>query len=110
MEFLIEYGMFLARVATILIAIIIVVGVIASSGQKQKKVGKGGSIRVTRPNDHINDLREALRLSILDKDDLKALHKKEKKTSKAELKEQKESVKKQKTLTKTYLRRSDILF
>ena len=96
MEFLIEYGMFLARVATILIAIIIVVGVIASSGQKQKKIGKGGSIIVTALNDHINDLREALRLSILDKDDLKALHKKEKKKSKAELKEQKESVKKAK--------------
>ena len=80
MEFLIEYGMFLARVATILIAIIIVVSVIASSGQKQKKIGKDGLIKVTRLNDHINDLREALRLSILDKDDLKALHKEEKKT------------------------------
>ena len=96
MEFLIEYGMFLARVATILIAIIIIVGVIASSGQKQKKIGKSGSISATRINDHINDLREVLRLSILDKDDIKAVHKEEKKTSKAELKEKKESIKKAK--------------
>ena len=70
MEFLIEYGMFLARVVTVVIAIVIVIGVITSSGQKQKKAGKEGAVKVTRINDHIDELRDALRLSILDKDEL----------------------------------------
>ena len=93
MEFLIEYGMFLARVVTVVIAIVIVIGVITSSGQKQKKAGKEGAVKVTRINDHIDELRDALRLSILDKDELKALHKEEKKAAKAEIKEKKEAEK-----------------
>ena len=100
MEFLIEYGMFLARAVTIVVAIVIVVGVIASSGQKHKKVGKEGTVKVTRLNDHIDELREALRLSILDKEQLKLIHKEEKKAAKAEVKEKKELNKKDKSSEK----------
>ena len=68
LEYLIEYGIFLAKAATIVVAIVIVVGTVAAAGSKQKKLGKKGSLKVTRLNDHIDELRDTLRQSVLDKD------------------------------------------
>ena len=45
MEFLSEFGMFLAKAVTIVFAIIVVIGVAASSGQRGKKMGKRGAIK-----------------------------------------------------------------
>jgi len=89
MEFLFEYGMFLAKAVTIVIAIIIVVGVIAATGSKQKRTGKKGALKVTRLNDHFDEMRDVLRESLLDKDDLKQVHKEEKKQAKVEQKDKK---------------------
>ena len=96
MEYLIQYGMFFAKVATIVVAIIIVLGAIVSSGSRQKKADKKGSIRVTPLNDHFDEMRERLRESVLDKDQLKKIHKQEKKAAKAEHKRAREK-EKQKT-------------
>ena len=97
MEFLSEYGMFLAKAVTIVIAIIVVIGVAASSGQRGKKAGKRGAIKVTRLNEHFEELREALREAVLDKDSLKTVHKDEKKQAKSEQKELKAARKKDKS-------------
>ena len=97
MEFLSEYGMFLAKAVTIVIAIIVVIGVAASSGQRGKKAGKRGTIKVTRLNEHFEELREALREAVLDKDSLKTVHKDEKKQAKSEQKELKAARKKDKS-------------
>ncbi len=78
MEYLIQYGMFFAKVATIVVAIIIVLGAIVASGSRQKKIGRKGTIRVTPLNDHFDDMREILRHSVLDKNQLKKIHKQEK--------------------------------
>ena len=88
--------MFFAKVATIVVAIIIVLGAIVSSGSRQKKADKKGSIRVTPLNDHFDEMRERLRESVLDKDQLKKIHKQEKKAAKAEHKRAREK-EKQKT-------------
>ena len=96
MEYLIQYGMFFAKVATIVVAIIIVLGAIVSSGSRQKKADKKGSIRVTPLNDHFDEMRERLRESVLDKDQLKKIHKQEKKAAKEEHKRAREK-EKQKT-------------
>ncbi|NKB31660.1 MAG: protease SohB [Pseudomonadales bacterium] len=93
MEYLIDYGMFLAKAATIVIAIVIVVGAIAATGSKQKKSGKKGSLKITRLNDHLEEMRETLRKSVLDKDHLKVVHKEEKKQAKAEQKDRKAQIK-----------------
>ena len=95
MEYLIEYGMFLAKAGTIVVAVIIVLSVIAVTGQKNKKPGKKGSIKATRLNDHIEEMRDALREKVLDKDYLKLVYKKERKKSKAERKEKKQQLKKE---------------
>ena len=91
MEYLIQYGMFLAKVATVVIAIIIVIGAIAASGNKQKKSGKKGVIKVTPLNDHLDDMKEVLRQSVLEKDELQHVHKSEKKQAKLEHKEKQKS-------------------
>lgn len=97
MEFLSEYGMFLAKSITIVIAIIVVIGMAASSGQRGKKMGKRGAIKVTRLNEHFEELRDALREAVLDKESLKTVHKDEKKQSKSEQKELKAARKKDKS-------------
>jgi len=93
LEYLIEYGIFLAKAATIVVAIVIVVGAIAATGSKQKKLGKKGSLKVTRLNDHIDELRDTLRQSVLDKDDLKLVYKEKKKQDKADQKDRKAQLK-----------------
>lgn len=98
MEYLIQYGMFLAKTATLLVAIIIVLGAITASGNRQRKGGKKGQIRVTHLNEHFDEMKDILRHTVLAKDQLKQVHKSEKKQAKLELKEQlksdKESAKK----------------
>lgn len=86
MEFLIEYGMFLAKAATIVIAIVIVVAVLAASGQRSRKPGKKGSLKISRLNEHFDDMKEALRSSVLEKKELKQIHKEEKKQEKQDAK------------------------
>ena len=93
MGYLIEYGMFLAKAVTIVIAIVIIISAISSSGGRQKKPGKIGSLKVSRLNDHLEEMRDTLRLSVLDKDDLKLINKKEKKQAKADQKEKKSLLK-----------------
>ncbi len=93
LEYLIEYGIFLAKAATIVVAIVIVVGTVAAAGSKQKKLGKKGSLKVTRLNDHIDELRDTLRQSVLDKDHLKLVHKEEKKQAKEDEKDRKAQLK-----------------
>ena len=89
MEYLIQYGMFLAKAVTIVLAIFIVLGAIASAGSKQKKSGRKGSIKVSQLNEHFDEMREEVRHAVLEKDELKATHKLEKKQAKAEHKEKK---------------------
>lgn len=92
MEYLIEYGMFLAKAATIVIAIILVIGAITATG-RQKKIERKGALRITQLNEHFDDLRDELRKNVLDKAELKHLHKEEKKQAKAEHKASKQRLK-----------------
>ncbi len=91
MEYLIQYGMFLAKAATLVVAIVIVLGAVAASGNRQRKFGRKGHIRVTHLNEHYDDLKDTLRHSVLEKEQLKQVHKSEKKQAKLEAKEQAKS-------------------
>ena len=86
MEFLIEYGMFLAKAATIVLAIVIVIAVLAASGQRSRKPGKKGSLKISRLNEHFDEMKDTLRASVLEKKELKQLHKEEKKQEKLDAK------------------------
>lgn len=89
MEYLIQYGVFLAKAVTIVIAILIVLGALVASSSRHKKGDRRGAIKVTPLNDHFDDMRESLREFVIDKDELKKLHKQEKKLAKTERKEAK---------------------
>ncbi|MBE66367.1 MAG: protease SohB [Gammaproteobacteria bacterium] len=102
MDFITDYGMFLAKAVTIVISIGIVVGLISSAGQKNRKGDKKGSIKVSRINEHIDELRDALRDSVLDKDQLKAIEKIEKKKAKDQEKKKKKLIGEEDTKVKRY--------
>ena len=88
-EFLSEYGLFLAKSVTIVIAVLaVVVGIIAASA-RGKKDSRHGDIQVEHFNDELHEMKEVLEDSILDKDELKAIHKAEKKKEKEEKKARK---------------------
>ena len=89
MEFLSEYGMFVAKVVTTVIAIIVVISVVSASGGRGRRAGKKGTVRVSKLNDHFEELRDSLREVVLDKESLKSLRKEEKKQAKANKKEAK---------------------
>jgi len=95
LEYLIEYGLFLAKTITLVVALILIIGAIASSSQKQIKGGKKGSIKVNRLNEHLDEMRNALRRSVLDKSAMKLLSKQEKKARKEEDKAKKAQAKQQ---------------
>lgn len=85
-EFFTEYSLFLAKALTIVIAIIAVVAGIAVVSSRSRKEGKHGDIEVTHFNDELMEMKEVLEEAILDKDELKAMHKAEKKKEKEEKK------------------------
>jgi len=82
-QFLIEYGLFLLKVATIVVAIIIVIGVAASAGRKASQEG----LEVESINKKYKRLGSVLRKSVLKKGEQKKEAKQEKKREKAEAKE-----------------------
>ncbi len=90
-EFLSEYGLFLAKAITVVLAILIAVGGTVALAARGKKDGKEGHVEVTCLNEELEDMRAALEESVLDKDQLKALHKEEKKKAKAEAKARKKN-------------------
>ena len=99
MEFLAEYGLFLAKSVTIVIAIIIVIGAIASMGAKQRKpAGAGGTsgsgnIEIRHLNEELKERLNALKGFILEKHVLKEENKAEKKALKDQEKADKEAFK-----------------
>ena len=102
MDFITDYGMFLAKAVTIVISIGIVVGLISSAGQKNRKGDKKGSIKVSRINEHIDELRDAIRNSVLDKEQLKAIEKIEKKKAKDKDKKNKKLIGEENAKVKRY--------
>jgi len=97
LEYLIQYGMFLAKAATIVVAIVLVIGAIAAAGSRQRRASKRGEIVIERLNDHLEDLHDAVREEVIDpatlKLDNKARSKREKEEAKAETKRAKAEAK-----------------
>lgn len=82
MDFLIEYGLFLAKALTIVVAIIVVIGALVSAGSKSRAHQSSGSITVTNLSEEIADLKEGITKELLDKDAYKQFQKEKKKQQK----------------------------
>lgn len=88
LELLSNYGLFLAKAITIVVAILfVVIGIIAAGGRHKKE--PSGQIEVTFLNDEYDDHEHAIKSVILDEEQLKAEHKAEKKQLKEAKKKKK---------------------
>lgn len=86
MEFLSEYGLFLAKSVTILVAVIVVVSAIAVASQRNKRDSSEGHIEVTTLNHKFEDWEDMLKFEILDEDAFKKERKAKKKQEKQDRK------------------------
>lgn len=92
MEFLTNYGLFLAKTITFVVAILVVVVVAVSVGGRNKKSDKG-HIEVNKLNEKFDHLRDSLRDAMLDDDEYKEYEKAEKKRLKEEKTQKKKAAK-----------------
>ena len=92
MEFLADYGLFLAKTITFVAAIVVIITIAVSVGGRNKKSDKG-HIEVTKLNEKFDHLRESLRDAMLDDDEYKEFEKAEKKRLKAEKAQKKKAAK-----------------
>lgn len=60
MEFLAEYGLFLAKIATVVVALLVLVSVVVSAAQRSRHGEDKGELHVTRYNDQLRQAREDL--------------------------------------------------
>ena len=81
MEWLAEYGMFLAKAVTFVVALLLVVAMV--SALKERKGRAVGTLSVTRLNDQLDRMTDKLSESILGKAALKVRHKERKAELKA---------------------------
>jgi len=89
LEFLYEYGLFLAKAVTLVVSILAVVIVIIGSSIKQK-TGKG-ELKITNISDNLASLKHELKEELLSKKAFKAYEKKLKADEKAKEKAQKDN-------------------
>ena len=86
MEYLFEYGMFLAKALTIVLAFMAIVTIMVAAGQRRRHMPRG-SISVTHLNRELDSLKDSLQRVVLDKFAFKKYLKAEKKREKAEAKQ-----------------------
>jgi serine protease SohB len=91
LEFLFEYGLFLAQALTIVVAIIVVVGFVMAMGQRQRSGDIEGHIEIRKLNERYRNYREAMQHAVLSEDQFKRLRKEEKKQDKQEAKQLKKA-------------------
>jgi len=106
LEFLAEYGIFLAKAITIVIAIIVVIGAIASIGSKNRK-STDGHIEITNLTEEFDEVKEGMLEEILSEDEYKTLQKEKKKQLKIDQKEEKKKLKEEKANKKKSAKNTD---
>ncbi len=93
MEFLFEYGLFFAKVATLLVAFVVVVSVVVGASQKNKYGEGRGHLEITPLNQQFEDLKDTMLIATTDESLQKAEEKKLIKAKKKLLSEQKKTAK-----------------
>lgn len=79
-----EYGLFLAKIVTVVVAIAIVITLIANLTQRKK--AQRGELRVTRLGEEYREMKEEVAAALLDPHQHKQWHKNQKKKNKQEAK------------------------
>ncbi|MCK7265537.1 protease SohB [Enterobacter cloacae] len=83
MELLSQYGLFLAKIATVVIAIVVVAVLIVNLTQRKRQRGE---LRITRLSEQYKEMQEEMSLALLDSHQQKLWHKAQKKKHKQDAK------------------------
>ncbi|MTH46332.1 protease SohB [Intestinirhabdus alba] len=83
MNLLFEYGLFLAKIVTVVLAIVVIVVTLVNVAQRKRQRGE---LRVTNLSEHYKEMKDELTLSLLDAHQQKLWHKAQKKQHKQEAK------------------------
>ena len=84
MEFLTDYGLFLAKVVTFVIAAIVVVSIIVSATHKERDDDEDdGELQIRKLNEKYRKLRESIQARLMSEHERKAWNKAKKKKDKA---------------------------
>ncbi len=89
-ELLAEYGLFLAKIATVVIAIAVVAVLIVNLAQRKRHRGE---LRITNLSEQYKEMQEDVSVALLDSHQQKLWHKAQKKKAKLEAKEAKAAAK-----------------
>ena len=79
-ELLAQYGLFLAKIATVVVAIAVIAAIIVNLAQRKKQRGE---LRVTNLSEHYKEMKESLAVALLDGPQQKQWHKAQKKKQSA---------------------------
>ncbi|MCT9846416.1 protease SohB [Enterobacter sp. FS01] len=90
MELLSEYGLFLAKIATVVIAIAVVAVLIVNLTQRKRQRGE---LRITRLSEQYTEMKEEMSVALLDPHQQKLWHKAQKKKLKLDAKAAKQKAK-----------------
>lgn len=90
MELLSEYGLFLAKIATVVIAIAVVAVLIVNLTQRKRQRGE---LRITRLSEQYTEMQEEMSVALLDAHQQKLWHKAQKKKHKLDAKAAKQKAK-----------------
>ena len=102
MQFLIEYGLFIAKFATVIVGLLILIAGVVAIGQRRPK-DTDGHIEVKDLNERFDNFEDDIRHSILFEDELKALHKAQRKEEKLEEKQRKKHKGEEPTRQRVYV-------
>ena len=94
MEFFANYGLFLAKTITALIAIGLLLSLVANAKQKMRDTSERGHIEITKLNQQYEQVSEAMMLAVLDESEQKAMLKQRQKEKKKQAKASKKEAKK----------------
>jgi len=93
LEFLYEYGLFLAKTVTFVVAVVAIIAMVAASAIKQKH--KKGELEITDLSEQFEEVEQEVIHALLNDEELKQKEKADKKSAKEKAKEDKLLAKKQ---------------
>ena len=94
LDFVLDYGLFLAKAVTVVVAILVIIAAAAATAQSRNRSDHKGDIKITPLNDFYDELKQAMMHSVLSKDELKAEEKRRKKEEKSKKKQKQDARKK----------------
>mgnify|MGYP000243375229 CR=1 FL=1 len=77
-DLLLQYGLFLAKVVTVVVAALFIIVTIANVGERRRHHDEDGDIEVMPLNERLEHFANTLRMAVLDKNALKAYFKSQK--------------------------------